>query len=70
MIELYDTIPTKLAEQLRSAASEALARSTDPLNKLDDNPYIGQEWLVVSSVLWSAAATLEKRLSTLFEGER
>jgi hypothetical protein len=67
VIDLAATIPTMLPERLRNEAREALERSADPLNKLDDNPYIGQEWLLVSSVLWSAAASLDTRLSALFE---
>jgi hypothetical protein len=67
VIDLAETIPTMLPERLRDEARDALKRSTDPLNKLDDNPYIGQEWLLVSSVLWSAAASLDVRLSALFE---
>jgi len=70
MIDLADTIPTRLPDQMRIASEDALRRAADPLNRMDDNPCIGQEWIVVASVLWSSAATLDKRLSTLFGGER
>lgn len=66
MIDLSDTIPTMLSEQMRAASAVAMRRAIDPLNKMDDNPYIGQEWIVVASLLWNSAATLDKRLSSIF----
>ena len=67
MIDLSDTTPTMLPEQMRAASKDALARAADPLSRLDNNPYIADEWAVVSSVLWGAAATLDQRLMSVFQ---
>jgi hypothetical protein len=67
VIDLSATTPTKLPELFREAAKEALGMSSDPLNSLDDNPFIGREWLAVSHVLWSAAASLDAALARVFD---
>lgn len=61
------TTPTRLPGALRCASKRALQHAADPLNQLDYNPYIADEWAVVATELWSLAAALERRLGALFD---
>jgi hypothetical protein len=68
-IDLSHTIPTRLPEALRSASNQALDYAEDPLNQLDYNPYIDEEWRIVAAELASFSARLETRLATLFDNK-
>ena len=61
--------PTRLPDALRAASQQALSNATDPLNRLDYNPYIGDEWTIVANELWALAARLEHRFGVLFDGD-
>src|SRR5713101_2772770 len=65
-VDLSRTTPTLLPDALRDASREALGHAADPLNQLDHNPYIGDEWAIVADELHSLANTLERRFHTLF----
>src|SRR6266481_3184952 len=65
VIDLALTTPTLLPDILRSAAEQALAMAADPLNALDDNPYIGREWSAVALELSAVAKSLETRVYLL-----
>jgi hypothetical protein len=67
-LELAKTAPTLLPDLLRSLSNQANRLATDPLNPLDNNPFITREWLVVSQVLHRAAGDMEKRFAALFLG--
>ena len=67
-LELAKTAPTLLPDLLRSLSNQANRLATDPLNPLDNNPFITREWLVVSQVLHTAAGDMEKRFTALFLG--
>jgi hypothetical protein len=45
-VEFSCITPMQLPEALRAASQRALRLAADPLNKLDDNPYIGEEWRI------------------------
>ena len=66
VINLLRTTPTMFADRLREASKHAAQLAADPLNQLDDNPFIAREWLIVSQILWVAARDLEQRLLLLF----
>jgi hypothetical protein len=68
-IDLSHTIPTRLPEALRSASNQALDYAEDPLNQLDYNPYIDEEWRIVAAELASFSARLETRLAALFDNK-
>ena len=59
------TSPTLLPDALRAAADQALALAADPINLLDDNPFIAREWSAVAIELSAAAASLERRVFSL-----
>lgn len=67
-LELAQTVPTLLPDLLRRLSSQANGLATDPLNPLDNNPFITREWLIVSQVLHTAASDMEKRFAALFTG--
>jgi hypothetical protein len=66
LIDFEATIPTELSQRLRAAAAHAAQRAADPLNALDNNPFIAREWLLVSTELHKLAVRLDRRLETLF----
>jgi len=66
LIDLGATIPTGLSAQLRAAAEHAAQRAADPLNALDNNPFIARAWLAVSIELHKFATSLDQRLEELF----
>ena len=66
--DLSVTIPTRLPELLRAISHQASRLAHDPLNALDNNPFIMREWLIISQALHSAAANIEKRFDALFLG--
>ena len=65
-IDLDQTTPTLLPDKLREAGDVALKKAVDPLNVLDNNPFIGREWLLVGLVFKIMAKDLEDRLIDLF----
>jgi hypothetical protein len=67
IIGLSRSTPTRLPDALRAASRQALGHASDPLNRLDHNPYIADEWTIVANELWAMAARLEHRLGVLFE---
>jgi len=67
-LDLAGTTPTFLPDLLRDISRQADEMARDPLNQLDNNPYITREWLIVSQILHAAAATMEKRFELLFLG--
>src|SRR5437016_13005486 len=67
-LDLSATTPTLLPDLLRAVSREAADLARDPLNALDNNPFVMREWLIVSQVLHSAAASMEKRFDALFQG--
>jgi hypothetical protein len=68
VVDFSRTIPTRLPEALRNASERAFGHATDPLNQLDYNPYIGDEWAIVAAEFQSLAGVLERRFCALFEG--
>jgi hypothetical protein len=68
VVDFSRTIPTRLPEAQRDASERAFGHATDPLNQLDYNPYIGDEWAIVAAELQSLAGVLERRFCALFEG--
>src|ERR1051326_2400246 len=50
-LDLTGTTPTFLPDVLRAVAKWAGQLAGDPLNALDNNPFIVREWLIVSQVL-------------------
>jgi len=69
VVDFSQTIPTRLPEALRAASERAFGHATDPLNQLDYNPYIGDEWAIVAAEFQSLAGVLERRFFALFEGK-
>ena len=67
-LDLTGTTPTFLPDVLRAVAKWAGQLAGDPLNALDNNPFIVREWLIVSQVLHAAAGSMEKRFEALFLG--
>ena len=67
IVSVSRTTPTGLPGALRCASKRALQHAADPLNQLDYNPYIADEWAIVATELWSLAAALDRRLGALFE---
>jgi hypothetical protein len=65
LLDLSMTSPTLLPDALRAAADQALALAADPINLLDDNPFIAREWSAVAIELSAAAASLERRVFSL-----
>jgi hypothetical protein len=65
-VEFSCITPMQLPEALRAASQRALRLAADPLNKLDDNPYIGEEWRIISIELKLLAMKLENRFDALF----
>ena len=68
VIDVSRVIPTRLPQALRDASDKAWGHAEDPLNPLDYNPYISEEWAIVAVELKSLAATLERRFAALFSG--
>jgi hypothetical protein len=68
VIDFSRLIPTRLPQVLRDASNRALGHAEDPLNQLDYNPYIRDEWAIVAVELKALAATLERRFAALFSG--
>jgi hypothetical protein len=68
-VDFSGITPTRLPEALRDASERALGHAKDPLNLLDYNPYVGDEWVLVATELQSFAALLERRLAALFDGK-
>lgn len=66
-INLDVTTPTLLVERLLDASLDATSKAADPLNLLDNNPFISREWLIVSQGLWNAAREMERRFTVLFD---
>jgi hypothetical protein len=69
VVDFSRTIPTRLPEALRDASKRAFGHATDPLNQLDYNPYIGDEWAIVAAEFQSLAGALERRFHALFDGK-
>jgi hypothetical protein len=67
IVGIARTTPTRLPDALRAASRRALDSAADPLNKLDYNPCIAEEWTIVANELWAMAARLEQRLGVLFK---
>ena len=67
-LDLSGTTPTLLPDLLRAVSKQAGLLASDPVNALDNNPFIMREWLIVSQALHAAAATMEKRFEALFLG--
>src|SRR5438309_9040639 len=61
VVDVSRTIPNRLPEALRAASKEAFEHAADPLNRLDYNPFIGEEWAIVAAEFQSLAAKLERR---------
>ena len=57
-----------MPDLLRAVSREAAHLARDPLNALDNNPFVMREWLIVSQVLHAAAGSMEKRFEALFLG--
>jgi hypothetical protein len=68
-VDLSRTTPTLLPEALRDASQRALGHANDPLNLLDYNPYVSDEWAVVAAELQSFATQLERSFTALFDGK-
>jgi hypothetical protein len=68
VVDVSRTIPNRLPEALRAASKQALANAADPLNRLDYNPFINEEWTIVAAEFQSFAAKLERRFHALFDG--
>ena len=69
IVDFSRTIPTRLPEALRDASKRAYGHATDPLNQLDYNPYIGDEWAIVAAEFQSLAGALERRFRALLNGK-
>ena len=67
-LDLSGTTPTLLPDLLRAVSKQAGLLASDPVNALDNNPFIMREWLIVSQAVHAAAATMEKRFEALFLG--
>jgi hypothetical protein len=68
-VDVLHVIPTRLPEALRNASTYAFGQASDPLNKLDYNPFIGEEWAIVATEFQSLADKLERRFRALFDGK-
>ena len=68
-IDLDQTTPTLLPDKLREASQIAYEKAADPLNVLDNNPFIAREWVIVGVELYAMARAIEIRLLALFAGD-
>src|SRR6266851_1167648 len=68
-IDLARTTPTQLPDALRAASENALLHAADPLNQLDHNPYICDEWEIIADEFQALARALERRFAALFDGK-
>lgn len=68
-VDLSRMTPTQLPDALRAASDQALRHAADPLNQLDHNPYIFDEWAIVADELQALARALDRRFAALFDGK-
>jgi len=65
---IRSTTPTLLSDELRGAAEVAESLAVDLGNALDNNPFIGEEWMAVAGEFREMARRLEIRLQSIFKG--
>jgi len=68
-IDLSRSTPTQLPDALRAASENALLHAADPLNQLDHNPYICDEWEIIADEFQALARGLERRFAARFAGK-